>query len=48
MAAKSETRELYTPQDGVHGSSTLIAAKNPQGAEANRAKVMAFLAQVTD
>jgi hypothetical protein len=34
---------VYTPQHGVHGSSTLIAAKDPQGAEANWAAVMQFL-----
>lgn len=31
------------PQHGVHGSSTLIAAKNPRGAEDNWRAVMAFL-----
>ena len=37
---------IYTPQHGVHGSSTLIAAKDPDGAEANWAPVMAFLQKV--
>lgn len=38
----------YEPKDGgVHGSSTLIAAKNPKGAEANWAAVLAFLKGVT-
>ncbi|HEU4960323.1 MAG TPA: alpha/beta hydrolase [Sphingomonas sp.] len=34
---------LYVPTAGVHGSSTLIAAKDPQGAKANWDAVMAFL-----
>lgn len=33
----------YVPKDGVHASSTLIAAKNPAGAEANWASALAFL-----
>ena len=34
------------PEHGVHGSSTLVAAKNPQGADANFAPVLAFLNRV--
>jgi len=37
---------VYTPEHGVHGSSTLIEAKNPQGAAANWDAVMAFLKKV--
>jgi len=36
----------FVPDHGVHGSSTLIAAKNPDGASANWATVMAFLNRV--
>ena len=38
--------EQYVPVKGVHGSSTLIAAKNAKGAEANWTAVLAFLAKV--
>ena len=38
--------EHYVPKDGVHGSSTLIAAKDPKGAEDNWRAVMAFLKKV--
>jgi dienelactone hydrolase len=38
--------EQYVPAVGVHGSSTLIAAKDPKGAEANWKPVMAFLKKV--
>ena len=34
---------LYVPKAGVHGSSTLVAAKDPDGAAANWTAVMAFL-----
>ncbi|MDB5703585.1 MAG: hypothetical protein JWN66_701 [Sphingomonas bacterium] len=37
---------IYKPLDGVHGSSTLIAAKEPKGAEANWQAVLAFLKKV--
>ena len=37
---------VYVPAAGVHGSSTLIAAKNAKGAEANWQAVMAFLTKV--
>ena len=46
-AVPRETNEPVVPQHDAHGSSTLIAAENPKGAEANRAEVMAFLKQVT-
>lgn len=39
---------LYVPvSGGVHGSSTLIAAKDPNGAAANWAAVMAFLGKLS-
>jgi len=38
--------EQYVPVTGVHGSSTLIAAKDPKGAEANWASALAFLKKV--
>ncbi len=44
VAASRKT--LYVPANGVHGSSTLIADRNPKGAEANWAKVDAFLGSV--
>lgn len=39
--------QQFVPKTGVHGSSTLIAAKNPQGAEDNWRAVIAFLAKVS-
>jgi dienelactone hydrolase len=36
----------FVPEHGVHGSSTLIAKRNPDGAEANWRAVTAFLAKV--
>jgi dienelactone hydrolase len=49
MAAlpKSAQNERYVPEHGVHGSSTLIASRNPEGAEANWREVLAFLDRVT-
>jgi dienelactone hydrolase len=38
--------EQYVPVTGVHGSSTLIAAKDPKGADANWASALAFLKKV--
>jgi len=38
---------LYVPKAGVHGSSTLIAAKDPDGAAANWDAVMAFLGKLS-
>lgn len=38
--------QQYVPKVGVHGSSTLIAAKDPKGAEDNWRAVMAFLKKV--
>lgn len=48
MAAlpKNPANVRFVPDHGVHGSSTLIAAKNPQGAQANWTAVMAFLNRV--
>jgi dienelactone hydrolase len=37
----------YVPEHGEHGSSTLIAARNREGAEANWRAVLAFLARIT-
>ena len=36
----------YVPTEGVHGSSTLIAAKDPKGAETNWLPVLSFLKKV--
>lgn len=36
----------YVPKTGVHGSSTLIADRDPQGAAANWVPVMTFLKKV--
>ena len=36
----------YVPAVGIHGSSTLIAAKDPKGAETNWLPVLAFLKKV--
>jgi dienelactone hydrolase len=36
----------YVPEHGVHGSSTLIAKRNPAGAEANWRAVLAFLDRI--
>ncbi len=44
-AVKAPGKTRYVPKAGVHASSTLIAARNPQGAEANWRPVLAFLAR---
>ena len=44
---KSAQNERYVPEHGVHGSSTLIATRNPAGAEANWREVLVFLDRVT-
>lgn len=36
----------YVPANGVHGSSTLIGTKNPQGVDENWKEVLAFLKRV--
>ena len=48
MAALPKTagNVRFVPDHGVHGSSTLIAAKNPDGADANWTAVLAFLNRV--
>ena len=48
MAAlpKNSANVRFVPAHGVHGSSTLIAAKNPAGAEDNMKAVLAFLERV--
>jgi alpha-beta hydrolase superfamily lysophospholipase len=45
MAALPKTpgNVRFVPDHGVHGSSTLIAAKNPEGAPAGWSAVLAFL-----
>ena len=45
-ATKSTDRQQFIPKAGVHGSSTLIAAKNPGGADDNWQAVLAFLRRV--
>jgi len=48
MAAvpKNAANVRYVPEHGVHGSSTLIARRNPDGAEAGWRAVLAFLGSV--
>ena len=48
MAALPKIRRnvRFVPDHGVHGSSTLIAAKNPEGAQAGWSAVLAFLNRV--
>lgn len=48
MAAlpKNPADVRFVPEHGVHGSSTLIASRNPEGAEANWNAVLAFLNRV--
>jgi dienelactone hydrolase len=36
----------FVPEHGVHGSSTLIAKRNPEGAEENMRAVLAFLDRI--
>lgn len=45
-ATRSTDRQQFVPKAGVHGSSTLIAAKNPGGADDNWQAVLAFLKRV--
>lgn len=49
MAAlpKTSGNVRFVPEHGVHGSSTLIPSRNPDGAVANWRAVLAFLDQVT-
>jgi dienelactone hydrolase len=49
MAAvpKNPANVRFVPDHGVHGSSMLIAGRNPEGAEANMRAVLAFLDRVT-
>src|SRR6185369_10553343 len=48
MAAlpKNAANVRYIPEHGVHGSSTLIAKRNPDGAEGGWRAVLAFLGSV--
>jgi pimeloyl-ACP methyl ester carboxylesterase len=48
LRVASASKTLYVPANGVHGSSTLIADRNPKGAVANWAKVDAFLGSVAN
>jgi dienelactone hydrolase len=45
-AVPSAGKVFAEPKSGVHGSSTLIAARNPQGAAENWTRVMGFLKSV--
>ena len=45
-ATKSTDRQQFIPKTGVHGSSTLNAARNPCGADDNWQAVLAFLRRV--
>ena len=42
-AVASADKQQFTPEAGVHGSSTLIPARNPQGADENWRNVLMFL-----
>jgi len=44
--AKNPADVRFVPEHGVHGSSTLIPKRNPDGAEANMRAVLAFLERV--
>ncbi|WP_294120106.1 alpha/beta hydrolase [Sphingomonas sp.] len=44
---KNAANVRYIPEHGVHGSSTLIAKRNPEGAEDGWRAVLAFLGNVT-
>ena len=43
---KNPSNVRYVPEHGVHGSSTLIAKRNPEGAEAGWRAVLTFLGNV--
>jgi dienelactone hydrolase len=45
-ATRATDRQQYVPRTGIHGSSTLNAAKNPGGADENWTAVLAFLQRV--
>ena len=45
-ASPSLNKRQFVPDHGVHGSSTLIAARNATGADENWAAVTAFLGEV--
>lgn len=46
-ASPATAKQQYVSANGVHGSSTLIPARNPVGAAANWDAVLAFLRSVT-
>ena len=50
MAAlpKNSANVRFVPPHGVHGSSTVIQSRNPEGADANWRTVLAFLNRVTN
>ncbi len=46
-ASPSSAKTQYVPRIGVHGTSTLIAARDPKGAADNWTHVVAFLSTLT-
>ena len=42
-AAPAKVKVQYVPKVGIHGSSTLITSRDPQGAAANWDAVLKFL-----
>lgn len=46
-ASPSQVKTQYVPATGVHGSSTLLASRNPKGAAANWRSVLDFLSSVS-
>jgi hypothetical protein len=46
-AAPARTKTQFVPKFGVHGSSTLIEARNPKGAAENWNHVLAFLSALS-
>lgn len=45
-ASPAALKRQYVPRAGIHGSSTLIPARNPAGAAANWAAVLDFLRRI--
>ncbi|GLQ91097.1 alpha/beta hydrolase [Dyella acidisoli] len=45
-ASPTKLKVQYVPTAGVHGSSTLIASRDPQGAEDNWKAILGFLGQL--
>jgi alpha-beta hydrolase superfamily lysophospholipase len=46
-AAPARVKTQFVPKFGVHGSSTLIEARNPKGAAENWKHVLAFLSELS-